>query len=282
MSDHPHDLYADYEEGTLGPEDRARVESHLAACRQCREEVEEARGARTALTALPEVEEPSGLASWVARRAGRRPVLSPRLAWAASAAAVAAAVVLAGITFVGNGDEEAGAPVRITEAARPEPAPGAAEMDDAAPAAKEETKRQSSTGFSGAAALPPGLYPVFRSLEANYDPDNLRGFLRDLRPEFAAARKAGFPADAADFYARFEPLETPEPAAAALSCVSRAAQPDRTLVPFLIEEAAFDGAPAYLAAFLQGPRETEAYDRILLMVVERKGCALRHFARQLL
>ncbi|MGH2723571.1 MAG: anti-sigma factor family protein [Actinomycetota bacterium] len=60
MTDHPDELLAEYADGTLGPDDRARVEAHLEACPSCRQELDLASGARRALRALPELPVPRG------------------------------------------------------------------------------------------------------------------------------------------------------------------------------------------------------------------------------
>jgi anti-sigma factor RsiW len=58
---HPEDLLADYVDGSRSSEDRAVVEAHLASCPRCRDEAELARGAVSALRSLPEVAAPPGL-----------------------------------------------------------------------------------------------------------------------------------------------------------------------------------------------------------------------------
>ena len=50
------------------------------------------------------------------------------------------------------------------------------------------------------------------------------------------------------------------------------------MVPFLIQEARFQGDPVYVAAFLQGPGFDAPYDRMLIWVVHRETCALRYYA----
>src|SRR5919108_95280 len=51
----PEELRAEFVDGTLGPEDRARVESHLSTCASCREEVSLAGPVREALSGLPDL-----------------------------------------------------------------------------------------------------------------------------------------------------------------------------------------------------------------------------------
>ena len=58
---HPEDLLPDYVDGSLKGQDRGLVEAHLASCSRCRDEVELARGAASALRSLPEVPAPAGL-----------------------------------------------------------------------------------------------------------------------------------------------------------------------------------------------------------------------------
>ncbi|MGH2673916.1 MAG: anti-sigma factor family protein, partial [Actinomycetota bacterium] len=70
---HPDELLAEYVEGALGPEDRSRVEEHLAGCHRCGQEVLMARNARGALASLPELEAPPDLGLAVRRRARAGP-----------------------------------------------------------------------------------------------------------------------------------------------------------------------------------------------------------------
>jgi hypothetical protein len=56
--------------------------------------------------------------------------------------------------------------------------------------------------------------------------------------------------------------------------------PEQLVVPIGIEEARFDGRPAYVAAFLQGPAPDERYDRVVIWVVARESCSLLSLATQ--
>ena len=49
---HPEDLLAPYVDGSLGTDERAVVEAHLAGCDRCRDEVDLARPARAVLASL--------------------------------------------------------------------------------------------------------------------------------------------------------------------------------------------------------------------------------------
>jgi len=111
---HPGPLLTDYVDGTLGPEPRAEVESHLQGCATCREEVRLARAGKHAAAALPTPAVPSDLAERAideARRIARE--RSPEVAAISSAerrrpsaprwlaAATAAAAVIIAVALIG-------------------------------------------------------------------------------------------------------------------------------------------------------------------------------------
>jgi len=111
---HPAPLLIDYVDGTLGPEPRAEVESHLEGCATCREEVRLARAGKRAAGALPTPAVPPDLAERAIEEATRvARERSPEVAAISSAerrrpnaprwlaAATAAAAVIIAVALIG-------------------------------------------------------------------------------------------------------------------------------------------------------------------------------------
>jgi hypothetical protein len=268
QAQHPEELLAEYLDGTLEPEDRARVESHMAGCVSCREEVSLAGSARQALGMLPELDVPAGTTWPVVQRARQHrrwlPAVPPRVAWAAAGAAAVAAAVIGGFILVGGparfGGQTAGAPGE--ESAR-------------------STLEDSTAGGQHAPAASITAYPTFRRSDQDYDGASLASLARDLTTEASADLDQGlFAEPPARFYARATNLATADRTRQALSCVAEAVSPDRSLAPFTVVAARFEGEPAYIGAFLQADRPDQPYRQLAVYVVSRDGCALRSFARQ--
>jgi len=269
MTEHPTELLAEHVEGALGAEDRARVEAHLRACDACRADVERARAAHRALASLPEAEEPADLTLEVLRRArAERPA---RWAGSGKVAAIAAVALLVfggfGYLLVrgGDGGEPGG------EAGAPAPEAGG---DAAEP---EGDTQDGSATLSEAPA-----YPVLRTTGTSHDPDSVRTLAAELAAEARDAVSAGLPPDAFSFYEDFDPGAPPPQLRRALRCAARGLEQERSLVPFVIDVAEWEGTPAYVAAFLAGPSPSAPYDRVQILVVDRGSCGLLHFARQML
>jgi hypothetical protein len=263
---HPEELLAEYVDGTLGPEARARVESHLSTCGSCREEVALATPAREALSGLPELDVPAGTTWPVVQRARQRkkwlPAISPRVAWAAAGAA---AVLILGSALIGG---------QIVPSSRDLAAPGEAERSATAEA---EDSALSPAGPNSQKAL---VYPTFRRSERNYDGAALASLAEDLTGQAKQALEQGFPEPPAAYYTRNTLAAFSARTQQALSCIVKAVSPDRSLAPFTVVAARFEGEPAYFGAFLQADRPDRPYAELVLYVVSRDGCALRSFARQ--
>ena len=265
---HPEELLAEFVDGTLGPEDRARVESHLSTCASCREEVSLAGPVREALSGLPDLDVPAGTTWPVVQRSRQRkrwlPALSPRVAWAAAGAA---AVLIVASVFIGG---------QIVPTARQEEGAGREPMisqedagEEFAPAGPDATKE--------------GLaYPTFRLSDRDYDSAALASLANQLTGEARRALDRGFPEPPSAFYTRTSAalLTLPDRTRRALACVTEAVSPDRSLAPFTVLATRFEGEPAYVGAFLQADRPDQPYAEVVLYVVSRDGCALRSFARQ--
>jgi hypothetical protein len=268
---HPEELLAEFVEGTLGPEDRARVESHLSACASCREEVALAGPAREALSTLPELDAPAGTTWPVVQRARQRkrwlPPLSPRVAWATAGAAAVVIIVafaLIGGQIIPTSQEAAGPEAERELSARDEEA-----GDNAFSSADPETAQK-------------GLaYPRFRRTAQDYDGAALASLAEDLAGQAKQALDRGFPEPPALYYTRTSALLALDARTKrALTCVGKAVSPDRSLAPFTVVAARFEGEPVYVGAFLQADGPDRPYAELVLYVVSREGCALRSFARQ--
>lgn len=266
MTTHPDELLAEYAEGSLGPEDGARVEAHVSDCPRCIEELALAEEARASLHSLPEPQAPEGV-GFAARSQARGGSPRPRVLKAVAGIA-AAAVLIGGVTFaaLSGGDEGRDAST----------APGGSATTDA-PAAREEPAPESAEAIAADALV---LYPQLRRTDKRYDAAALPRAGRRLKEEALAALAQGLPPTAAAFYEGFDVTTLPRPTAQALGCVTDAFTPDRSVVPFVIEEARFEGEPAYLASFLQGPAPDQPYDRIVMIAAGRSDCALRTLASQ--
>lgn len=263
MTEHPDELLAAYVDGTLDPSERTEIDAHVDSCDVCSEEVALARRAREAVEALTELPVPAGVEWRLRKITATRSFWTTRRAWVATGAAAAAAAIV-GVFLVIAGPQEG----------RDEAGSGGPPATDVgAPAAP-------SSGAEEATILAGFAYPTYAETDANYNPSSLGVRARDLRAEARSALAAGFPESGRRFY-RSADLETlPEPAKTALSCVTEAAQPEETTVPFHIEAASFEDEPAYLAAFLQAGSADQSYEHIVLYVVAREECGLLHFSSQ--
>ncbi len=265
MNEHPDELLAEYVDGALGPEDRARVEAHLAVCEACGRDVLVARGARRALAGLPELEAPPGLALEVRRQArawGGR-------AWRVVVPIAAAAVLVAGgiviLTQLSNGEQAA----RTAGG-------GGAEQPAAAPeAAPQEAGEAEAADLAGRSPV-----PRYSESDTDYSNADLASLARRLRDEARVALDRGLAGTSTEFYAGFDVSAFPPELRDVYRCVVAEVPPEQLIVPFAIEAASFQGEPAYIASFLQGPAPDQPYDRILLWVVGREDCSLRSLASQ--
>lgn len=98
-------LFAEYVEGTLAQNERARLETHLAHCTVCAGSLEDMRAALYACHLAPEVappprllarilEETTGKLTWKQRlRVWARPVLEPRLALGLAMALISFSII---------------------------------------------------------------------------------------------------------------------------------------------------------------------------------------------
>lgn len=274
-NEHPQELLAEYVDGTLEGERLARVEEHLAGCEACREEVDLAGRARAALAELPEVPAPAGLDLGVrrqVRRGGRR-------VWQAAGAAAVAAGVIAAAVIVGQG--LGGGPA---EQAAPGGEPQALEADDQGGGGQgsEEADEVDKEGTDRATAAFAQPELRFTTSEQDYTPPTLANLGRRLKDQARTVLARGFPPTAQAFYEAFDEESLDPQVRNAASCVLAEVPPQQDVVPFFIQQASFDGEPAFVAGFLQGPSSASPYDRVLIWVVHRETCALQYYASHLL
>jgi hypothetical protein len=271
MTEHPHEILAEFVDGALGPDQRASVEAHLESCPACRQEVAMAAEAREALTAMPEVPAPVGVALRV-RRQARRPSRAGRWVAAAAAAAVlagAGAIVVTRGLVGGQGQSAGGGGGgQVAPQAGPEGDEGA----------RERSPGPQALG-ADAAAADAGSVVYFES-DRDYDPGALARLAPRLRARAASALRRGFAETTDRFFERLSLDTVPPRARRAIRCASEGLPPDQPAAPFRIEAARFQGEPVYVAAFLRGPTPASPHDRLLLWVVTREGCDLRYFAAQ--
>lgn len=262
-TDHPDELLAEYVDGTLGPEARGRVEAHLAGCVRCRDEVAMAREGREALAALPELPAPAGLDLAVRRRR------SPRR-WRVLAPVAAAAVLVAGAIVV------------LGQLGGPEPAgiEGGGGGGAQAPAASAQSPGAAGSETSDRTALARAQLPRYSESNTDYRPSDLAALARGLRDDARESVEGGLAPTAAEYYRDFDPSALPARLGDIYRCVVSDVPPEQLIVPLTIEAASFEGEPAYLASFLQGPAPDQPYDRIVIWVVGRQDCTLRSLASQ--
>ena len=257
---HPEDLLADHVGGTLPERERAAVEAHLHGCERCREEVRLAGAAFAALSELEDVPVPFGVTGPVVAEAGRRferrrGAVWERFQWAAGLAAAAALILVVALNVGGGQGQDAAAP-------------------------ESSTGATGGTGVAGAAdSAPLGPLP-FTGLErqpgVNYDAAGIEAVAGEAARALTAAE------DAAGTQTAFAGAagETPQRATLAEDCVDRSGLrgPQDVLVRLI--EAEFEGTPAYIAVFSEGPGAGQAPDHIVVLVVATDDCRLLTSASQ--
>lgn len=250
---HPEEHLAGYVDGTLSPHERSAVDTHLADCARCRREVALASGARAALGSLAEVPAPPGVAASALREAGAAKRARPTAglpAWyriAGVAAAVAAGLLVVSLVLPKVGGSS----------------------DDA-------TDRQRAVAGSADAGVNTGVAAVLEIQDVNYDDASLSA----LSASYKAAEDSGAvetveaPAEAPAESALFA---TPQQTQKALRCIVKSA-PDETGLLTRLIKARFQGTPAYLAVFLEGPGADQPPDAVSVWVFATDGCAILSYS----
>ena len=241
---HPEELLAGYVDDTLSPSERAVVDAHLPGCAQCREEISLAGSVVPTLASLPEVPVPLGVTGLVlaraqgqaASRAGSR---LGRVQWAFGFAAAAALLLLIVVSLPhlgGGGEQRASAPAEG----------GAATAPNASPTLQSSVPLEQQS--------------------VDYDTDSVQA----LAQSAASAAKEAVPA--ADSGATQAALAAADDKA--IGCLQQSGaefSASSNLVELI--DATYQGTPAYLGVFLQGPGADQPADHAVVWIVAKQGCS---------
>jgi anti-sigma factor RsiW len=239
---HPSELLADLLDGSLDASDRAQLDSHLAICQTCRTDLAAAAAGRDAIRSLPPAAPPPDLHDRIVTAAGRHSSAPAWYRWAGVAAAAAVIAVIA----LALPDIGGGADRAAMESAAPESADSAA------------------GGTAGSSV------PLEVESRLDFGEDDLRTFAasageRSMNAPVAAARTA-----------------TAGRADEAIACVVRSLgdSPPGQLVRLI--RARFDGDPAYLAVYVEGPGAGQPGDLGVVYVASVEGCMLLNVTQTVL
>ena len=245
---HPEELLAGYVDGTLSAQERAAVETHVAGCAKCSREIAMASSARLALRGLDDVPAPEDIGSLAIQEAsGHRgaPGVGGTPRWyrvGGLVAAVAAGLLVFTLVLprIGQSDDAGGGDQRELSAA----------AGDA-----EAGKLNAASGIEIS--------------HENYDNTSLTALISSL----AAGDSAGGSMAAAS--APPIPLATGGQAQVnkALACIVRSA-PDETGDLKRLIRARFEGTPAYLAVFTEGPGAGQPADTAIIWVFATDDCRI--------
>jgi Putative zinc-finger len=247
---HPEEQLSGYVDGTLGTEERAEVDAHLATCATCREEIELSTRAVTMLRELPEMPVPFGTTRPVMAEAGKEPTSRTRRFWGGRtqwAAGLAAAAVLVAVVAV--------ALPRVGQVAPVESAAGGG----------AQATPKAAPGMEAATS---GAVPLELQPNANYDATKLER-LADSSAQRGSQTTLAAPS-AADASAA-----KAEGATACLASPGGLTGRDR-LVRLI--QATFQGRAAYIGVYLQQPGADQPADRIVIWVVARQDCSTLSFS----
>jgi len=251
---HPDELLAEYVDGALSPEDRARIDDHLASCARCRGEVALSRHAVARLGRLSDRPAPEGVASAAlqeSRRTRRRAAAAaraPRWYRLAPVAAAAAVVLLLAIAIPRITASQTTSPqLAVARSESADTAAGTAPSASGVPQTNGPTALSGSGRFDGPAK---GLEPQ----TTNYDGSSLQTLA-------AAPASFGRFASAGSFNA-------------AKKCITSAEHGESGSLVRLIE-AKYQDTPSYLAVFLpNGLQHQSAGSPVTIIVVTTSGCSL--------
>ena len=262
---HPEDLLAEYVDGTLAERERAFVDTHLDGCARCSSEIRQAEAAKTALSELEDVPVPFGVTGPVLAEAGRRfegrrRVAWDRFQWAAGLAAAAALIVVVALN-VGGGEARNAATPAATSASGGTGAAGGAE--GAAPGAIH---------FAG----------IERQPNVNYDDPGIQAVALEAANAVVAAEEAqaGEPTSAPAAAFATSAQDSKERTTLAKDCVQQSGIQGQQDVLIRLIEAEFEGTPAYIAVFSEGPGAAQPPDHIVVFVVAKDDCRILSTASQ--
>ena len=247
---HPEEQLSGYVDGTLGTDERAEVDAHLATCATCREEIELSTRAVTMLRELPEMPVPFGTTRPVMAEAGKERTSRTRRSWGGRtqwAAGLAAAAVMVAVVAV--------ALPRVGQVAPVESAAGGG----------AQATPKAAPGMEAATS---GAVPLELQPNANYDATKLER-LADSSAQRGSQTTLAAPS-AADASAA-----KAEGATACLAGPGGLTGRDR-LVRLI--QATFLGRPAYIGVYIQQPGADQPADRIVIWVVARQDCSTLSFS----
>jgi anti-sigma factor RsiW len=244
---HPEELLAGYVDGTLSQSERTIVDEHLAGCAVCRAEVAWATTARTRLGALAEQPAPAEISAAVqaalaktspARTSGDRTPARYRIVTMAAAAAVLALLVVK-LPHVGGSHPTSQAAGGFS-ASSPKAVPVQAAFG--APSLEMQSIDYTAATAAKLARPNPAQSPL------------------PMNPGFSGAESV-----------------TDTAARTALSCLQTAftgipGDPVRLI------QASFQGQPAYIGVYTDGPGAGLPPDTVSVRVASVKGCTVLTFA----
>ena len=229
---HPYGLLADLVDGTLDAERRTRVEAHLSTCEDCRADLAAANAGRDAARSLDVLPAPADLHEQVVVAGGG----GTRPRWYRWAGAAAAAAVVAAIALalpdVGNEQGLTGG--------------GAGEVGSA-----EQAPAAATDAGGGASGV--GI----ETRDRDYSEAAIQALAKEatVAPDRAAAM-AGAANDGS----------------VAVRCIERSlgSELEGRLVRLI--DARFNGTPAYIAVYLEGPGAGQSPDTSAVYVTSKSGC----------
>jgi anti-sigma factor RsiW len=250
---HPEELLAGYVDGTLSAKEQAAVDTHVAECPRCSREVMLAAGARSALGSLVEVPAPPGIASKALEEAGavRRSAGGGTPRWYRVGGIVAAAAAgLLVLTLV---------------------LPHIGQSEDSGSVASQG-KEGSSARDAGSQAAALAAPPVIEIRHVNYDNASLTGLTASYQSDTSGGGAAsGVQAPVASEFGSQAQTDK------ALACVVKSA-PDQPGELQSLIRARFQGTPAYLAVFLEGPGAGQPADAVTVWVFATTDCRILSFS----
>jgi hypothetical protein len=251
---HPEEQLSGYVDGTLGTDERAEVDAHLATCATCREEIELSTRALTLLRELPDVPVPFGTTRPVMAEAGKERGSRRRRSWGRGtqwAAGLAAAAALVAVVAV--------ALPRVGEVAQMESAAGGGAQATPTPA-------------PGMEAATTGAVPLELQPNADYDATKLERLADSSAQRSTSETTLAAPSanDASAAQAKEASAAQAEGAAACLANPGGLTGRDR-LVRLI--QATFQGTPAYLGVYQESPGAGQPADRIVIWVVAKQDCS---------
>jgi hypothetical protein len=245
---HPEELLAGYVDGILSAQERAVVETHVSGCSKCSREIAMASSARSALRGLDDVPAPEDIGSLAIQEAsGHRgaPGVGGTPRWyrvGGLVAAVAAGLLVFTLVL-----------------------PRIGQSDDAGGGDQRELSTAAGDTEAGKLSAASGI----EISHENYDNTSLTALISSL----AAGDSAGGSMAAAS--APPIPLATGGQAQVnkALACIVRSA-PDETGDLKRLIRARFEGTPAYLAVFTEGPGAGQPADTAIIWVFATDDCRI--------